>query len=158
MRPEMVLRAAVLALTVTAASGCGTVLGNDEYAAERERLDDARKVWATQGWDSYTFVLQRLCFCGGGTEPGEVVVQSGVRVSVTSVQTGEPIPEAWQQYYLTVPELFDFIEDAIDREAHSIDVTYATGSGYPTHIAIDYVENVIDEEMAFQASALTPTG
>jgi len=155
-KPKNAFRALVLLLAATQAGSCGSVLGGDEYATERERLEAARDAWAARGWDSYSFVLQRLCFCGGGTEPADVVVEAGVRVSVTSRLTGEPIPEEWWQYYLTVPELFDFIEDAIDRKAHSIDVTYAPGAGWPTHIAIDYIENAIDEEMAFEASALTP--
>ena len=141
-------------LAVVAAGSC-SVLGNDEYDAERDRLAAARRSWAAQGWDSYTFILRRLCFCGGGTDPAEVVVQSGVRVSVTDVQTGEPIPAEWRQYYLTVPELFDFIEDAIDRKAYQIDVTYHAETGFPTHVQIDYIENAIDEEMGFEVSGLT---
>jgi hypothetical protein len=73
---------------------------------------------------------------------------------VTDLETGDAIPEEWRPFYLTVPELFDFVEDAIDRRAHEIDVRYDPESGYPTHIRIDYVENAIDEEMAFEASAL----
>lgn len=155
-RTKRAVQALFFLLTVTVAGSCGSVLGDDEYATERERLAAAREAWAARGWDSYSFVLQRLCYCAGGTDPADVVVEAGVRVSVTSRLTGESIPEEWQQYYLTVPELFDFIEDAIDRKAFSIDVTYASGAGWPTHIAIDYLENAIDEEMAFEASALTP--
>jgi len=144
----------LLLLAVGGAGSC-SVLGNDEYDTERDRLAAARRSWAAQGWDSYTFILRRLCFCAGGTDPAEVVVQSGARVSVTDVQTGQPVPAEWVEYYLTVPELFDFIEDAIDRKAHQIDVAYNADTGYPTHIRIDYIENAIDEEMAFEVGGLT---
>lgn len=133
-----------------------SVLGLDEYDRERDRLEAARAQWRAQGFDSYSFMLQRLCFCAGGTDPATVVVHKGERISVTVVETGEPVPAEFAQYYLTVAELFDFIEDAIDREAYSIEVEYEASLGYPTSIAIDYLRNVIDEEMAFEASALQP--
>ncbi len=101
-------------------------------------------------------MLQRLCFCGGGTAPAEVVVRNGQRVSVTIVETGEPVPAQFASLYLTVDELFDFVEDAIDRKAHRIDVEYDPDLGVPIEISIDYEENVIDEEMAFRASSFTP--
>ena len=145
--------ASFLAMCLVVAGGC-TVIGIDQYGAEREKLEDARRLWQAQGWDSYAFTLQRLCFCAGGTDPAEVVVRNNERVSVTDIGTGEPIPAEFVQYYLTVPELFDFIEDAIDREAHEIDVSYDPSAGYPVAIQIDYIQNAIDEEMAFEASAL----
>lgn len=141
---------------VAFALGACTVLGPDAYAGERERLSDARRLWRAQGWDSYAFRLQRLCFCAGGTDPAEVTVINGRRVSVTVVQTGEPVPEAWAQYYLTIDELFDFIEDAIDTEAHEITVSYERELGYPVSVRIDYIENAIDEEMAFEAGNVRP--
>lgn len=147
-------RSVGVALAVLAAPGACTVIGVDQYGAERERLEDARQLWQAQGWDSYAFTLQRLCFCGGGTDPAEVVVRNNERVSVTDIATGEPIPSEFTQYYLTVPELFDFIEDAIDREAHEIDVSYEPSVGYPASVRIDYIKNAIDEEMAFEASDL----
>lgn len=143
----------MLALVPIGLGGC-TVLGIDEYDAERDRLEDARQLWSAQGWDSYAFTLQRLCFCAGGTDPAEVVVLAGARVSVTVLETGLPVPAEYAQYYLTVAELFDFVEDAIDRKAHEIVVSYHRTLGYPVSVRIDYIENAIDEEMAFAASAM----
>jgi hypothetical protein len=123
---------------------------------ERERLEANRAQWRSQGVDSYEFVLRRLCFCGGGTSPAKVVVRNGQRLSVSDLETGEPVPEMFAQYYLTVDELFDFVADAISRKAHRIDVTYDATWGYPTKISIDYIEAAIDEEMAFEASSFLP--
>ena len=85
-----------------------------------------------------------------------MIVRGDEIVGVTIVETGEPVPETWLQVYMTVNQLFAFIEDAIERSAHSIEVDYHAQYGYPTHIRIDYIENTIDEEMAFEASALVP--
>jgi hypothetical protein len=146
----------LLVLLPLGVAGSCSVLGLDDYEGERDRLDAARAVWRAQERGDYTFVLQRSCFCGGGTEPAVVTVEGGERVSVTVVQTGEPVPAEFAQYYLTVDELFDFIEDAIDRKAHRITVEYDRDVGYPVHIFIDYEENTIDEEMGFDASAFEP--
>jgi hypothetical protein len=72
------------------------------------------------------------------------------------VETGQPVPDQFAQYYLTVEELFDFILDAVERKAFKIEVDYDRTYGYPTSIRVDYIQNAIDEEMAFQASALVP--
>lgn len=144
----------LLVLLPVAVAGSCSVLGLDDYEGERDRLDAARAVWQAQGPTSYVFVLQRSCFCGGGTQPARVTVEDGQRVSVTVVDTGEPVPAEFEQYYLTVDELFDFVEDAIDRKAHRITVEYDRDVGYPVSIFIDYQENAIDEEMGFEASAL----
>ena len=143
----------VLSALTLAGGGC-TVLGLDDYGEERDRLEEARREWRNLGWESYAFTLRRLCFCGGGTDPAEVVVLRGERVSVTVLETGEPVPAEWVEYYLTVEELFDFIEDAIDRKAHEIEIRYERTTGLPASIRIDYIENAIDEEMAFEASSL----
>jgi Family of unknown function (DUF6174) len=146
------------ALTIIAVAGLGacSVLDVDGRDSEREKLEAHRAQWQSQGVDSYEFVLRRLCYCGGGTTPATVVVRNGQRVSVTDVETGMPIAENFAQYYLTIDELFDFIADAIDRKAYQIDVTYDAAYGFPRQISIDYLENAIDEEMAFEASSFQP--
>jgi Family of unknown function (DUF6174) len=145
----------VIAVALAGLSAC-SVLDIDGRESEREKLEAHRSQWQAQGVDSYEFVLRRLCFCGGGTSPATVVVRNGQRVSVTDVETGTPIPENFVQYYLTIDELFDFVADAIDRKAYQIDVTYDATFGFPTRIAIDYIENAVDEEMAFEASSFLP--
>jgi len=146
--------AAWLTFVIALAAACGVTEPGD-YEEERDRLAENRGRWSSQGFDSYDYVLQPLCFCLV-TTPGNVVVRAGAIIGVTNVETGEPVPQTWLQVYMTVEQLFAFIEDAIDRSAHSIDVDYHPQYGYPTNIRIDYIENMIDEEMAFEASGLVP--
>jgi hypothetical protein len=132
-----------------------SILDPDDSDDPIEVLAENREKWRSQGIDDYEFVLQRLCFCGL-TNPARVVVRDGARLSVTDTTTGEPIPAQFAQYYLTVEELFDFVEDAIDRKAHSIVVEYDATYGFPASIQIDYEQNTVDEEMAFQATSFQP--
>jgi hypothetical protein len=154
-RPAVSLFGLLAAIPLVLGASC-SVLGVDGYDDERERLEAARAAWQAQGIDSYSYVLQRSCFCGGGTTPAVVVVEAGERVSVTAVASGEPIDAPFAELYLTIDELFDFVEDAIDRKAHEITVSYDAERGIPLSVSIDYDENTIDEEMAFMASQFQP--
>jgi hypothetical protein len=149
-----VIRAATRLALVLMLASCGLL--DPDGGSERARLAEARGQWALRSIDSYDFVLQRSCFCGGGTQPARVAVRDGVRTSVVFVEDGSAVPAQFAGLYLTVPELFDFIEDAIDRGAHSIQVRYHGTLGYPTSIQVDYDASAIDEEMAFTATDLVP--
>jgi hypothetical protein len=56
----------------------------------------------------------------------------------------------------TVDGLFDFIADAIDRGAETIDVTFDAELGLPTHIRVDYRLGLADEEIAYEVEKLLP--
>jgi hypothetical protein len=45
--------------------------------------------------------------------------------------------------------LFAIIEDALDEDAHSVEVIYDQSTGVPLEIRIDYIELAIDEELGF---------
>jgi Family of unknown function (DUF6174) len=156
MRFEPRRRFALAAVTglFLLATGC-SILGIDDNGSERERLADARRLWASHHIDSYDVVLQRLCFCGS-ILPAKLVVRDGTRISATVIETGEPVDDNVIEYYFTVTEMFDFIEDAIDRKAHTIDVEYDATYGFPRHVSIDYSLNIADEEMGYETSGLQP--
>jgi hypothetical protein len=122
---------------------------------EPRNLREALERWEDAGIDDYTFDLQRVCFCAGGVDPVRIVVRDGSAVSYTVVATGEPLTAEWRQWYPTVDGLFDFLEDAIERDAHRIDVDYDPGHGVPVHVFVDYDENVADEEMGYEVTAFT---
>ncbi len=42
----------------------------------------------------------------------------------------------------------------MDRKAFSVVAEYDPNSGYPTSVAIDFIQNAIDDEMAFAVSSL----
>jgi hypothetical protein len=46
------------------------------------------------------------------------------------------------------------MQDAINRKAYKIEVSYDATLGYPTFASIDYNEKVSDEEMSFKAGGL----
>ena len=59
--------------------------------------------------------------------------------------------------YPTLTELFDLLEDAVERNASSISVDWDADYGFPVDIYIDYEENTADEELGYEVRAFTPT-
>jgi hypothetical protein len=59
--------------------------------------------------------------------------------------------DAW----LTVEELFDAVERALEHDAHEIEVTYDADLGYPDFIFIDHEEMAIDDEVGYRVLALS---
>jgi hypothetical protein len=142
----------VLALAL-ALTGCGSP---SSPSGPEGDLEEARRTWSRQGYDSYTFKVSQFCFCVAESRGTfAVTVIRGRVASVTDVETGAPgtpgplVP-------LTVEALFAKVEDAIDRDAARIEVRYDPRLGYPQEIAIDFVELAVDDEVTYMASDLAP--
>ncbi|HUP19228.1 MAG TPA: DUF6174 domain-containing protein [Gemmatimonadota bacterium] len=146
-------RALVLAAVLALAS-CD-LLGSD--AGRQEALQEARRRWAAQGSADYTLTVRRSCFCGQeAIGPALLRVAGGDVVSRIYTETGDPVPEAWARLFPDVEGLFDVVEDAIERNADRIDVTYDPRFGYPSEVFIDYEERVADEELGLTVLGFTP--
>jgi hypothetical protein len=105
------------------------------------------------GITDYTYRFQRLCFCSS-FDPVILDVQDGVVVSVEDATTGVPIIPHSDDIYLTIDGIFEAIQDAEHRNAHSLTVEYHPTLGYPTAVDIDYDLQMIDDEMSLRASDL----
>ncbi len=122
-----------------------------EPAERSPELDAARQRWEDAGLDAYQFTLQRICFCPmpDYTGPFEVTVRHGTLDTV--LLEGAVVAD---ERGMTVDDLFALIEDAYEREAESVDVTFDPDLGYPTSISIDYSSLMADEEMGYRVSGL----
>jgi hypothetical protein len=130
-------------------SGC-----SDPLEPERDELAEALERWEEARLQDYVFEFQRLCFCGGDTiRRVRIEVRSGSVTGATHVDDGTPVQGGLADVP-TVETLFEEIQDAIDREAHLLSARYHVELGYPTAVSIDYIENAVDEEMAFNVYSL----
>jgi hypothetical protein len=133
--------------------GCSEPLG-----PEQDDLAEAMSRWEDAGLQDYVFEFQRLCFCGGDTiRRVRIVVRSGAVTAATYVDDGPPVSGGLEDFP-TIDALFEEIQDAIDREAHELTASYHPALGYPTAVSIDYIENAVDEEMAFNVYSLASPG
>lgn len=140
--------------SITLAVGEGDSLVDPNRLTDpSEALAAARARWAVHGQADYNMVFNWRCFCSPA-----LLAPVQLKVRGRDVETGnltggpELVPDHLAEYR-TVNGLFDFIEDAIDRQAVGIDVTYDP-SGYPADVWIDYDERLADEERGFQVHSI----
>ena len=108
---------------------------------------------------SYGFTYSRSCFCWPMEimGPNKVWVANDANILQVQTQFGEPIvDEDIINTILTIDELFDKTQTAINNNAASIEVTYDTTYGYPTSITIDYDEMIADEEYMLTIDNFAP--
>ena len=121
-----------------------------EIAAQREK-------WAAQRIDDYQLTFSRVCFCA--PEGAGLVVLSVLEdepVEWLYFLSGDPVAPEWRAVFPTVHGLFGFLEDAIDRGAERIDVTFDPDLGLPTSVRVDYRIAAADEEIGYEVEKLLP--
>lgn len=145
---------AIAVATLPAFSGCN---GPSEPSSEQQLLSENRARFRAGVGTSYSYDYRNVCFCGPDTtREVRVSVRDRVRVSVTAVENGALVPrERWNEF-LTVEEVFDTIQHAIDEGAASVRVSYDADFGYPKDVFIDFDERLADEERGFILDDLVP--
>ena len=144
-------RAFVAAVCLVAVSGFVFARPDDA----RKRLAESRRKWSSKAIKDYQYDFQRICFCVPAyTKPVKITVREGAAVQIAHAGTGEAVDKTKYEIYYTVEQLFDYIQSAIDKKAHSVKVDYDAELGYPTSVEIDYIENAIDDEMRFKTGKL----
>jgi len=125
---------------------------------EIDSLITAQALWRARGSDSYTYTLNRSCFCVLGGQTVTVTVSAGAVTAAEYETSGAAVDKALLTYVSTVPDLFDLIQAALDAEPALFAATYDPVYGYPTRIEIDYSANTVDDELAISARNLTLSG
>lgn len=146
-------RAISLACMVLPAAGCDSATG----PSDREReLAHRRLQWTQQSLVDYDFVMRHECFCVLGGVPILVQVRGDTVTSQTVVESGTEIPTGQWPTRRTVDDLFSVLEEAFDRRAVRVEVSYDDALGYPRTAFIDYQQNAVDEEYGWTILSLTP--
>lgn len=134
-------------------------LASGRLAALRAELRVRRERWAAQRILDYQLTLSRSCFCSAeGAGLVVLTVLEGEPAEWQYFLSGDPLAPEWRAFFPTVEGLFDFVEDAIDRGAESIEVRYDEDLGLPTTIRIDYRLAAVDEEIAYEVEKLLDLG
>lgn len=125
------------------------VYGGGTPAARADDLDEALARWEAADLDAYRFTLRRSCFCPSPdfTGPFDVTVRGG---AIASVRLDGAAVDA--ERAVTVDDLFALIEEAYDREAETVRVTFDPEVGAPTEVYIDYSSMMADEEISYTVS------
>ena len=130
----------VLALILTACSASASA----EFDKNRIKWQDANIV-------HYRYNIFVSCFCAFRDDmPMTVEINNGEVVSITSVK-GNVITPSDSLYevvknYAGMDALFTQLKDA-SAEADKVEVTYDPTYGFPTILAIDQIEQAMDDEL-----------
>ena len=118
-------------------------------------LDQNRKKWMSKMVSNYQFNFQWICFCAlKSMEPVNITVRENRIDSAAFVEGDAPVAIEDFKRYRTIEGLFDLLQEAINRNAHSILVDYHPELGYPIDGWIDYEEAIADEELGFEINSL----
>ena len=149
MSIQSITRTTTLLLAAILIAGCSGGSGGAESGAAAE-LRKAREKWEKSGSENYTFHFRWQCFCI--QEYVSLValnVEGGKVVSGSYVEGGRGLESERLADYMPIDQLFDLIQEAIDRDAHSIRAEYDPELGFPVDVYIDYDEMMADEEKGF---------
>jgi hypothetical protein len=136
-----VLVAAAALLTTPGCELFGSISNKDSDLATHKRI------WARYNTGTYTYSLQRSCFCWLAG-PFKIEVRDNEIVAVTPdpvLSVSEVLPEDFY-IFQTVDELFELIEEAYAQGADDVEIEYSN-YGYPNSITIDYILNAVDDEL-----------
>lgn len=131
-------------------AGCVIFSSPEENVQEELNLNRAQ--WDAAAIHDYSMSFQRLClFCPVEfLIPVRVIVRGDTIFEVTDLDTGAPVAEPAEGVFLTIDEVFDVIQLAIDQNAAEIDVCYNSTLGYPTDVSIDFSRSLFNDDTQFQ--------
>lgn len=167
-----IARVGAVLLYLLPAIGCSifSVADGDQQSS----LDQNRSQWDATGITDYTVRFQRTSTC--------IVCNTAILIPVRLTVTGDTIRAVFDldnnvvvqdfvpnespclsqvvdgcRSFLTVDELFDFIQSAIDQDAVEIDISYNENLGYPVDIVVDFSRRFFDDETGFQIRDFSQT-
>jgi len=138
-------------------AGCG-ILGPDSPDLEWE-IAMHRAMWEANRPAGYEYVVERLCYCLEGAIGKVRVHVEGD--SVTSRMYADGRGEVASELAALFPDvdgLFGVLEDALDRGADGVDVTWDNEIGVPVAILLDYDKFTVDDEVTYRVPELPKTG
>jgi hypothetical protein len=119
-------------------------------SVEKREFSQAKEKWNSAQIRNYNMNEKISCFCGGLLE-WKIFVKNGIKDKVEydeSQAFGQTYDDIFDQAR-TIEDVFDFLEDLLNRDLASLNVEYDDVYGFPKLINIDYVENIADDEIAY---------
>ena len=159
----MMARSLCLAAGALLMMGCSSAASTNGHTeaepASPQTLEDARALWQEQGVEDYSVTVQMTCYCPPDVvQPLQMQVRDEKVVSADGSQ--QPLENLNEDDLrrMTIESLFRFIEDALDREAHVLEVSYDAHYGFPVRIKYDGHEMIADDERQYRLTDFKPGG
>jgi hypothetical protein len=132
--------------------GCSTPTSASER--QQARLTAAMARWASNGGSDYQLEIAWACSAcpPESSDLLRIQVQGGQITEAFDVTANQAI--TLNDRTLTVPQLFGFIQQALDDQVFQLSTEYDQALGYPVAVSIDRDANTVNDEIAFQVSSL----
>ena len=114
-------------------------------------LDTNLQKWKSVGWNQYSYVLERQCFCPPEYRKAtQIFVENGKVVSANYVEDAgnTPVSSKVMSDLGTIEYWFEVIRNAHERKADLINVIYDSKLGFPNKIEIDMRTRRADDEQS----------
>ena len=109
-------------------------------------IDENKKLWKNTTPKSYSYVVQKSS-SGLLEENIQVSVKDGQIVESKYIPSDTPLSDT--NKVKKIDDYFALIQDALDKNAHKVTVTYDKTYGFPSSIAIDNNQQIADEEIYY---------
>jgi hypothetical protein len=118
---------------------------------------ESRALWNSKNLSSYSYTLQRLCFClTDFTKAIKLEVRNGALTSVKYVDSGADVPDNIRPNIFKVESFFDLI-DSTEAKGGKVDgLKFDATLGYPTQISLDPIPLAADDEILYKLLDLSP--
>lgn len=125
--------------------------------SQQAQLFRNRGRWERSGFINYDYTGAWFCLTCDATyvATAAVSVRDGAVTSVSSAEPGIGVIPVSDRF-IPIAGLFELLQDAVDRGAHSIDVNYDEQYAYPTTFLINYDDEIENEEQGFTVRSFTP--
>mmetsp|Transcript_16784 Transcript_16784/g.26050 ORF Transcript_16784/g.26050 Transcript_16784/m.26050 type:complete len:209 (+) Transcript_16784:36-662(+) len=121
-----------------------------DLTCQQEALNNARALWTSKSIVNYDYQFARDCFCLPIIFAlKDVQVRNNEITSITFANPNDPdLPDEVPDDFVVpaILDIFDRIQNGIDRSAPRMSVMYDGQYGYPLNVYIDYDETLADEE------------
>jgi len=124
-----------------------------EFARSRAR-------WNASAIADYEYRYQRVCECHPD-EPADTIVTvregqiTAVRYSRSDYASDVPVAPDRLSWFRTVDDLFTLIESARGRKA-LVRATFDENYGFPRTVYIDYIADLVGDEVQLTVTGFTP--
>ncbi len=122
----------------------------DEAAnIEKSPLESNYEKWKSLEINDYSITQQHTCFCIHGGIKAIVIVRGNKIVNIQNSEGGVEIRQELWQYYKTVDQLFETLNNAVLNKPHSLKVEYDSVFGFPNKFFVDPNQQMADEEYGY---------
>ena len=121
---------------------------------------DARARWQAAAIDDYEYSYQRVCECHPDQLADTIVTVTDGKVTAVRYARDDyaedvAVAEDRLSWFRTIEDLFALVENAAANDA-DVRATFDAEHGYPTRVYVDYVRDLVGDEVDLTITAFQP--